>query len=238
MQITRQVKGKAKVSGFLMGALWSKNDAPSIDKHFAKVKALKQEKQAIHELCRMTWKSPLYYENELATIDWSIYNLITSFEERLVKWFDDKKYGLKFDNGKRFEPHKAFGQPNVITYPGVDRYALLIANETNIGFDYIASGTGLAKTERSQTTLQSENARELADYRSAIGNLVKSGRRFSKGIISATVTEFGGMDSGFEPSTMGWRSVIKSPDLYIDHIQGETTYSGHHTMYMVPVRGV
>ena len=149
----------------------------------------------------------------------SIHKMIYYYEKRLEDFWHDRKSGTVWKDGTKFEPHVAILEHNRTLNDGVDRYSLLLSGETIKVFRFIAGGTSNVKPNAGQWGLGNEAFRNIADFLTGQGNVVKTGISIPKGQPNTSFKEFGGCDEPVDPSTFSWRVRIKNAP-FLEHLQG------------------
>lgn len=162
----------------------------------------------------------------------SIHKMIYSYEKRLEDFWHDRKSRSVWKDGSKFEPHVAIVQSNRTLNDGVDRYSLLLSGETIKVFRFIAGGTTNVKPNAGQWGLGNEAFRNIADFLTGQGNVLKTGISIPKGQPTTSFKEFGGCDEPVDPSTFSWRVRIKNAP-FLEHIQGSTNPTVNHTTLLV-----
>jgi hypothetical protein len=222
----------------LRGALWGVED----EEH------MRQEYKPIGTMCKMRKELIKQYEaytdqdlrrafhplfvSRFSELSNSIYKMIYSYEKRLEDFWHDRRSGSIWADGTKFEPHVAIIEKNRVLNDGVDRYSLLISGETIKVFRFIAGGTSNVKPNAGQWGLGNEAFRNIADFLTGQGNVVKTGVSIPKGQPGTSFKEFGGCDEPVDPSTFAWRVRIKNAP-FLEHVQGITSPQVNHTTLLV-----
>lgn len=222
----------------LRGALWGVED----EEH------MRQEYQPIGTMCKIRKEVIKLYESikdqeerkqfypvfvsRFSELSNSIHKMLFSYEKRLEDFWNDRKAGTVWKDGKKFEPHVAIVEKNRTLNDGVDRYSLLISGETIKVFRFIAGGTSNVKPNAGQWGLGNEAYRDTVDFLSGQGNVVKTGISIPKGQPTTSFKEFGGCDEPVDPSTFSWRVRIKTAP-FLEHIQGSTAPQVNHTTLLL-----
>jgi hypothetical protein len=230
---------RLRVEGnILRGALWGVED----EEH------MRQEYQPIGTMCKIRKELIKYYESlkdhserkafhpvfvsRFSELSNSICKTLYSYEKRIEDFWHDRRSGTTWKDGKKFEPHVTIIEHNRTLNDGVDRYSLLISGETIKVFRFIAGGTSNIKPNPGQWGLGNEAFRNIADFLSGQGNVVKMGLSIPKGQPTTSFKEFGGCDEPVDPSTFDWRVRIKNAP-FLDHVQGVTSPQVNHTTLLV-----
>lgn len=174
----------------------------------------------------------------------SRYNLITNLDNHLESLWDDHR-NHKLDPYK--EPHKGWEAINIsknknkTTIYACVRYAELITDESTDRFYWMASGTSVSAVPLvTDKKLNAENIRvSLKDngFLFSNQNVVMEHGVFPQTIQTCTIKEFGAFDA---PSSLDvnqvleWHNIIKYSNEYHEHVQGQTYYSGTHSMEQRP----
>jgi len=228
----------ACIGNILRAALWGVEDESHLDQEYYPIRTLCNIRKDIvkwYESFKIQDERirifPLF-QKRFTELSNCIHEMIFSYESKLERLWNDSRAGTVWKDGSQFEPHSVIVEKNRTLNDGVDRYSMLISGETIKTFRFIACGLSNVKPNPGQWGLADEAFRNLADYLTGNGNVVKMGMAIPKGVPTASFKEFGGCDEPTDPSTFNWRVRIKNAP-FLEHIQGLTNPQVNHTTYLV-----
>jgi hypothetical protein len=169
------------------------------------------------------------------------HEIISSFEDRIKKSFDDKTIHDGIEpalaevsvNGIELLPVKAAVKDDMMVNDGMERFAALICNESNTYFTYYAVGASVIPSGIGQTKLLDERARAPIDefgWFSAIGTLIRGGAQFPESIPSFSIAESAACDAA-AGGIIAWRTAYPTP---VAHTQNATFPVASHVVYQIP----
>ena len=231
---------------------WWVDDKPKIEEiYFKKIRRLSVlfSVQKEENLRSMTanpyhYHSDPYYNSTLLHMNqlrMEKHKVIEEFEERLKRAFDDKTIedGLKppyltvQHNEIELTRPVVADSHDMMVNDGMERFALLICNESNSYFLFYAVGASSIPSGVGQTQLYDEKARAPVDefgWFSSIGTLIRGGAEFPETVPSFLISESAPFDTA-TAGTMAWRTAYPSP---VQHTKDNTFPVASHVVYQIP----
>ena len=252
------VFAKDKPSGYMyedvgFASSWWVDDKPKLEEeYFHKIRALGYH---FHEIKRinlrhMSESYPNHHKNskfietckQMEYIRLKRHAIIQSFEDRLKKAYDDKTIpdGLKptgltvdtYQNEVCTMPAGIGDGDDMVVNDGMERFALLICNESNTLYTHYAIGASSIASGIGQFMLLDEKARSPFDefgWFSAIGTLIRGGAEFPETIASFGIAESAACDAS-AGGTIAWRTAYSVP---VQHTKDNTFPVASHVVYQV-----
>lgn len=236
---------------------WWIDDKPKLDEeYFHKIRALGYH---FHEIKRMNLrhmsesypnhlKNPKFIstQEQMDNVRLKRHAIIQSFEDRLKKSYDDKTIsdgleptGLAVDTYQNEvctipvpRPAGVDNGDDMVVNDGMERFALLICNESNTLYSHYAIGASPIASGIGQFALLDEKARAPFDefgWFSAIGTLIRGGAEFAETIASFGIAESAACDSSAGGS-IAWRTAYSVP---VQHTKDNTFPVASHVVYQV-----
>lgn len=224
-----QVIDFTKSYNFELATLWDINDIHKVARHYD----------------RMTWYAKAI-KSAFNTRNFSLFDrlrkeksmLEEKFDEKLVRFYEDQKSSLSFnDNGIRdFEPIMVTPKKNTVLLKGLSVLLSYFAFETNATVMGYSIGIGTDPVYPFQDSLTNEIDRTYITEggKSSTGNYLRYSIQWSPNLPNNTYSEFGlelYMDS---PPALA-RTVIDEYSKRLKHEQGNTFVMASHYIVFVPV---
>lgn len=172
-----------------LNVLWdAKQDKEKIDNHFK-----------ILRLYDLAMRTNMKFNNKkyrmLHDLKTKLYN---SFEEKLIRYYYDKKSGTRWKDGRLFEPHQVVFQKNAIMWKGLSDLVEIIAQESILEFFYFAIGIGTGDVNKNLTALENEILRQDVRQAGSIvadNNILKHTATFPETLTSNNFSEYAVMNA-------------------------------------------
>jgi hypothetical protein len=166
---------------------------------------------------------------------------IASFEDRVKRAWDDRtipddiipaESGVTV-NEIQIKPTSVDTKEDMMVNDGMERFALLICDESNTYFRHYAIGASTIPSGIGQVKLFDERARAPIDefgWFSAIGTLIRGGAMFPQTIGSFSIAESAACDQAVG-GIIAWRTAYTSP---VPHTLNTTFPVASHVVYQIP----